>query len=581
VDAARSEIETIYGGFERAYPDTNRNLRVRVVTLNLQLLGDLTGWMQFIVAGVIVILVACANVANLMMARALHRAPEIAIRTSLGASRARVIVQLLVEAGVIAAGGAVVGGVVSLAGVRAIEAGIPDGILPYWFTYTMDGAVFAALVGLALATVIVFGLVPALHASRTDVNQTLKSGGRSATTTAGMRIWTGGFLTAQLALAMILLAQVAVASYIANQDIPTDANVNTTEIVTGAITLPAASYPTPDRRREFFARLEERLNTHSEIVASSRGTVLPGEGGRLGRVRVLGQEPPPGATTPTVLTIEAAPGYFDTLAIGLLRGRDFTAFDSTTGSSVVIVNERFVQLFLDGADPLNTQVAVSPVNQPSPAQPQWLTVVGMVPNIRQASAGAESPVLYVPIAASAPATSSLMIRHRVDSEAAAGVLRAAVHAVDPAVAVYRLRTLKQAVRDAQWGRHTSAVLADTVTFMSVLLAIVGLYAVTAQRVTTKTREIGLRMALGARSLQVGILILRGLSLPLLLGFLLGTAGSMAWDGAYASGAAGVYASAPPALLKIASCLTLFVIISCAIPLYRAAATNPGTALRHD
>jgi putative ABC transport system permease protein len=580
VDAARSEIETIYGNFESAYPDTNRHLRARIIPLTERLLGTLDGWMQFIMAGIIVVLVACANVANLMMARALNRAPEIAIRTSLGASRARVMLQLLVEATVIAGGGAVIGAFVSIAGVRAIDAGIPDGILPYWADYAMDRTVFAALVALALVTVIVFGLVPALHASRTDVNRTLKNAGRSATITAGMRIWTGGFLTVQLALAMILFAQVAVAAYISRQEIPTDANINTTEVVTGTITLPVASYPTADRRREFFARLDERLKARSEIVASSRATLLPGDQSGPRRLHLRGQESPPGAATPTVLTIETAPGYLETLALGVRRGRDFSALD-TGGSAVAIVNERFAQVFLNGADPMHSQVAVSQINQPAPAQPQWLTVVGVAPNIRQLSAGAESPVLYLPIAATSPASASLMVRHRGDPEAAAGVLRAEAHAVDPNVAIYRMRTLKQAVRDAQWTRHTSAVLADTVTLMSVLLAIVGLYAVTAQRVTLKTREIGLRIALGARSLQVAGVIIRGLRVPLLLGFLLGTAGSIGWDGAYSSGIAGVYTSAPPTLLKVAGFLTLFVIVSCAIPIRRATAMNPTAALRHD
>lgn len=581
VDAARSEIDTIYGGFEQAYPDTNRNLRARVVTLNERLLGTLEGWMQFIIAGIIVILVACANVANLMMSRALHRAPEIAIRTSLGASRVRVMVQLLIESLVIATGGAVVGGLVSIVGVRAIDAGIPDYILPYWASYAMDGTVFAALVALAVVTVIVFGLVPALHASRTDVSRVLQQGGRSATGTSSMRIWTGGFLTLQLALAMILLTQLAVASYIANQDIPTDAHIRTTEVVTASITLPAAAYPTADRRREFFTRLDERLRARGEIVASSRTTLLPGDQSGSRRLHVRGHEQPQGATAPTVLTIETAPGYLDTLALGILRGRDFTALDGINGNTVALVNERFAEVFLAGADPLNAQVAVSPANEPAPAQPQWLTVIGVVPTIRQLSAGAQSPVIYIPIAASAPATSALMVRHRVDPEAAAGVLRAEAHAVDPDVALYRMRTLAQAVRDAQWTRHTSAVLADTVTWMSVLLAVVGLYAVAAQRVTLKTREIGLRMALGARSMQVAGMVLRGLRVPLLFGLLLGTAGAMGWDGAYASGAAGVYSSAPPTLLKVAGLLTLFVIISCAIPIRRATKMNPTAALRHE
>lgn len=563
VDAARAELETMFGRFEAAYPETNRTLRVRAVPLNARLLGTLEGWWQFIIAGVIVILVACANVANLMLSRALSRAPEIAIRTSLGANRLRVIVQLLIEAVIIAGGGALVGGLVSLAGVRAIDAGIPDGILPYWNDYAMDGAVFAALVGLALVTVIAFGLVPALHASRTDVNATLKS---------------GGFLSLQLALAMILLAQVALASYLTNQTIPTDRAINTTEIVTGTITLPAASYPTAERRMEFFARLDERLRSRSEIVATSRGTALPGEGGPSRRLQVRGHEAP-GANAPTVLTIEAAPGYFDTLTIGLQRGRDFTAFDGAA-SDVAIVNERFAEVFLGGADPMNAQVAVRAANQPAPAQPRWLTVIGVVPAIRQMN-GPRTPVIYLPIAASAPATSSLMVRHRVDAEAAAAVLRAEAHAVDPSVAIYRTRTLKQAVRDAQWTRHTSAVLADTVTGMSVLLAIVGLYAVAAQRVSLKTREIGLRMALGAGPMRIGGMIIRGMAVPLLLGLVLGAAGSMAWDGTYSSGAAGIYASAPPALLKVAGFLTLIVVVSCVCPLRRATRLNPVTALRHD
>ena len=144
-----------------------------------------------------------------------------------------------------------------------------------------------------------------------------------------------------------------------------------------------------------------------------------------------------------------------------------------------------------------------------------------------------------------------------------------------------MRTLKQVVREGQWTRHMSAVLADTVTWMSVLLAVVGLYAVTAQRVTLKTREIGLRMALGARSARIATMIIAGLWAPLLVGLVLGTAGAMAWDGAFASGLAGVYASAPPTLLKIAGLIVVLVVASCFMPLRRAIRMDPGSALRHD
>ena len=324
-----------------------------------------------------------------------------------------------------------------------------------------------------------------------------------------MRIWTGGFLTVQLALAMILFAQVAVASYIANQDIPTDANINTTDVVTGSITLPAASYPTADRRREFFARLEERLRARSEIVASSRATLLPGDQSGPRRLQVRGQEQPQGGTTPTVLTIETAPGYFETLALGVLRGRDFTALDGNRRQ-----RRRDRQRALRGGLPerrrSDEHAGGGQPRQPAtrPAQPQWLTVIGVVPTIRQHVRWRGSR---------RSSTFRLPHRRRPRHRSWSGI--ASIRKPRPACcaprrrpsirmcALYRMRTLKQAVRDAQWNRHTSAVLADTVTFMSVLLAIVGLYAVTAQRVTLKTREIGLRMALGARSLQVASVII--------------------------------------------------------------------------
>ncbi|MFA5910551.1 MAG: ADOP family duplicated permease [Vicinamibacterales bacterium] len=582
-EAARSEVETIFGGFEAAHPDTNRNVRARVVPLNQRLLGSLDGWMPFIWAGIIVILVACANAANLMMARAVHRAPEIAIRTSLGASRTRIVGQLLIEAVVIASAAAMVGAVISVVGVRAVQSGIPEGTLPYWNDYAMDRAVFGGLVALSLATVAVFGLIPAIYASGTDVSCTLKDGGR-AKTRGGMGVVTGGFLSVELALAMILLAQVALASYIANQPMPTDANINTTEIVTAAVTLPTASYATAQQRSDYFVRLEERLQSRAEVVSVSRATVLPGGGTSPQRLQIRGQKPPQGEPLPTVLTIDTSPRYFETLALDMLKGRDFTLVDGGPNSAVAIVNDRFAQVFLDGADAIGLQLALTAANAPANTEPRWVTVIGVAPTVRQQGPGGveqRTPVVYVPIAAAAPATSAVLIRHRVDAERAAGVLRAEAQATDPNVAFYSMRTMERAVREAQWNRHMSAVLADTVTWMSVLLAMVGLYAVTAQRVTLKTREIGLRMALGARSAQVAETIVAGLRVPLLAGLLLGTAGAMAWDGAYSSGIAGVYASAPPTLLKIAGFIVALMVVSCFIPLRRAMRMSPVSALRDD
>ena len=183
--------------------------------------------------------------------------------------------------------------------------------------------------------------------------------------------------------------------------------------------------------------------------------------------------------------------------------------------------------------------------------------------------------------ATAPTTSILMVRHTLDPEVAAQMLREEVRAIDPNVALYRMSTLKRAVDDAQWNGRVSNYLGFTVCLLSVLVAIVGLYAVTAQSVTLKTREIGLRMALGAESVQVIALVLRALRVPLLLGLILGTMGAMAWDRAFASGVRDLYAAAPKTLTTIAALLAAMVALSCFIPLRRAVRMSPVIALRND
>lgn len=583
---ARIEIETLFGRLETARPETNRNVRARVLPINVQLLGPLDGWEPFIMAGVIVVLVACANVANLMMARAMHRAPEIALRTSLGASRARIVRQLLVEAAVLAALGGALGGLVSVAGVAAFESAIPAGTLPYWVDYYMDGGVFIALVAMSLVTVVVFGLVPALHASQTDVNRVLKDGGRS-TKGGRPRIWTAAFLTAELALAMVMLTQVAIATLRTNADLPTDPAIRTTAVMTTAVTLPPAAYPTAERRNDFFRRVNERLAARKEITAVSRANALPGEGvsGMLRRVDVEGRAAAEGIDPPVYLVIEIAPSYLATFGLTSIAGRDFDDGDGRPGNETVLVNERFIEVAMGGSSPIGARIAVAPPTASRDTPSGFRTIVGVIPTIRQQTGNGgveqQSPAVYMPITASAPPTSMLIARHTIDPEAAARLLRAEVQAVDPNIPLFRMRTLERAVADSQWNRTLSAYMAATVCILCVLLAIVGLYAVTAHRVSLQTQEIGLRMALGARSMQVVRLVLSGLRAPLLLGLVLGTLGAMGWDRAFSSGSRDLYASAPQTVLTIAWLLIALVAIACLIPLRRAVRMNPVSALRHD
>jgi putative ABC transport system permease protein len=576
---ARQEVETLFGRLEPTRPETSRNVRARVVPINVMAFGTIEGWEPFILAGIIVILVACANVANLMMARSMHRSNEIAIRTSLGASRWRIVRQLLAEAAVIAAAGGVFAALFARAGVALFESALPEGALPYWIHYRVDGGIFAGLVLIALTTIVVFGLIPSLQASRTDVNRTLKDGGRTSTARGGFL--TAGFLTVELALAMIMLTQIAIVALRANTTLPTDPTVDTTAVVTSSVTLPAAAYPTPERRNDFFRRLNERLRGRADVTAASRASLLPADGGfGLRRVDVEGRAAAEGQDAPEYQIVEIAPAYFSTLALPPIKGREFADTDGGRGHATAIVNERFVEVALRDREPIGARIAIAPQDPQPAASVQWRTIVGVAPNITQRGPQ-PPPVVYLPIAERSPATSILMVRHALDPEAAARLLREEVRVVDSNVPLYRMRTLARAIDDANWNGRVSNYMAGTVCILSLLLAIVGLYSVTAQRVTLKTQEIGLRVALGARSAQVVRLLLRSLRVPLLLGLVLGTMGAVAWDRAFSSGSRDLYASAPQTVLTIAALLVAIIAVACFIPLRRAITMNPVTALRRD
>ena len=582
VSDARAELEALAAQLEASHPDTNRNVRARVLPINDRLLGNMDGWMPFVTAGIIVILVACANVANLMMARAMHRAPELALRTSLGASRFRLIRQLMMEVMVLAAIGGACGLGLSLGAVQLFISAIPAGMLPYWVDYSLDLRLFAGLVATAFASALAFGMIPAIQASTTDVNRLLKDGGRSSHRARAVRVWTGTFLMVELALAMVLLATVALGSVVAGQEPPTDAALRTTAIMTAAVTLPADKYATPEDRRRFFRQLDERLRANPAITAATLTTSLPASSSRPPeRSLELEGQPPSGSPTPGVSVVEIGPGYFETLGFTPTRGRAFSESDGTPGQVTAIVNERFVEMFFADADPLGHRIALMTEKAPLEAPRAWTTIVGVVPSIRQHAVPRPGPVGYLPIHAATPITATVMVRSRLDPASVATLVRDQARTIDPNVPLYRLRTLATAVVDATWNARVSEYLALSVTILCLVLAMVGLSSVTAHRVSLRTREIGVRMALGARPFQVIALVLSGVRVPLVLGLLLGVAGALAWDRAFASGLANNYLANPRALLILASLVASVVVLACFFPVRKATRMNPVVALRHE
>ncbi len=580
---ASAELEAIAGSLSRQFPATNEGVRFLVDPINYRLLGGagtVRGWLPFITAGLIVLAVASTNAGNLLLVGAAGRAREVAVRTALGASRLRIARQLLVESLLMAGLAAAIGLALSRAGVGIYRQRIPDGILPYWFDYSLNPSLVVALAAMALVTVVVFAVLPALHASRTTVVDALKDGGRADTGRHATRVGGSAFLGLQLGLAIVLVAQIGIATLMSNQPLPTDVRLDDPRVLTGTVTLPAARYATPDARRQFATLLLERFRALPGVVDVALASHGPVSGTFERRLTIDGR-PTDGATAAgTVPVVEVSPGYFATLDVGLVRGRDYGLAGDPQDETTVLVNERFATLHFPGEDPLGQRLALAGPTDQGP--PQWRTVVGVVPDLRQRpnQAGAV-PIVYAPLLAASPVNATLYVRGSGDGAALTGSVRESLRQLDSLVPLDRARSLTLATRDAMWASRVSATLANTVCLSAFVLAVAGLYAVVSHRTARRRREIGLRMALGADAGHIARLVVGTVGGSVALGLVLGLLGVAAWDRAFAPVGSEERALNPAGLAAAVAALLITVVLGCLLPAGRATRIAPGEALRRE
>ena len=585
---AQTEMNGIARQLIASYPDMTKDvLGVRVETFSDRFIGGAGRAMFLTVMGavVLVLLIACANVANLLLSRSTARAREIAIRLAIGATRWRVVRQLLLESLVLSVIGGAIGLLLAVAGVRAFGDSMQEGGLPYWVVFDVDYVVFVYVAAICVLTAMLFGLAPAVYVSRTSGSDVLKEGARGSTGSPRIRRFGTAMVLTELTLTTTLLvgAGLMIRSFMALYAV--DLGIRGDGVLTMRLRLPDTKYRTEDVRRDFFQRLEARLTAIPSIEGAAVTTgVPPHDGGeRLLETDTSGQA---ASWQPVhVGTVTVSAQFFDVLGVPVIRGRTFQGTDDAPGAATVIINERLRAQFFPGEDPVGRRLRFVPRDWAAGApRDVWRTIVGIVPSIKHGSAqdGYENAVVYIPYGQETPGDVSLLVRSSLPAESVVDAVRREVQAIDPDQPVWSVQTLSQVLADSRWWWRTWGAMFGVFAASALVLAAVGLYAVIAYSVAQRTQEIGVRMALGAQRLAVCWMVLRRALAQLAIGLTLGLAGALVLSNVLWGG--GMIVIAPGDPLTYAAITILLSIVSIAaalVPAARATRIDPVIALRTE
>ena len=592
-EQAQAELINIGQKLTAEYPDTNKDVQPRVQTFNESQNGGPIRAIFLSLMGAVgfVLLIACANVANLLLARSTQRAREISVRISLGATRWRVIRQLLIESVLLALISGAIGLGISLVGIRLFDQATQDVGRPYWILFTMDGAVFGYLTLICLGTGVIFGLAPALHVSKTDVNEVLKEGGRSGSAGIRARRWTSSLIVAELALTLVLLAGAGFMMRNFLTMYSMDLGMDTSKLLVMRLALPERKYPALEQRLAFYQQLEDRLKANPRIEAVTIASNMPIQGGFLRRLTLDGKPLEQGQQAPEVTMLTIDPRYFDTVGLPLIRGRGLTDEDGMTGRESAVINQQFAKLHFPKEDPIGRRIVLNMDLQggaaPTNGIPTSLTatIVGIAPNVRQRNfqQPETDAVAYLPFRTDPRAFMTLLVRSKGDPNAMSPILREEVRAIDADLPLFGIRTMDQELAQQRWPFRIFGTMFALFAFIALALSAVGLYAVTAYSVTQRTQEIGVRMALGAQGNQVAWLFLKRSFILLGIGLTLGIAGAFGVGQLFSSSELLIQTSArdPITIGGIALLLAVVSIVASVWPARRATRLDPLIALRRD
>jgi putative ABC transport system permease protein len=578
-EQTQADMSRVAAGLEGRYPQTNTSVGATVKTFSDQFVGSIrTPLIILFVAVGFVLLIACANVANLLLARATARQKEIAIRTALGAGRARLVRQFLTESLLLAAVGGACGLALAAVGLRALVALIPENVVQAK-DVTIDAGVLAFTLLIALLTGVVFGIVPALGASRPDLNEALKEGGKGSPGAGRSRV-RNLLVVAEVALALVLLAGAGllINSFIRLRGV--DAGFNPDNLLTMKVVLPDTRYDEPNERSAFYDALLERVHSLAGVESAAVTTSLPltFKGNSIG-FTIEGRPEPAPDQIPIAVTRVISHGYFKTMGIPLLQGRQFGDQDTKESAGAVVVSETMARTFWPGEDAIGKRIKRGRYNSQQP----WITVVGVVGNVRQFELETEGrPLMYLPYEqADFFAPRDLVVRTAGDPLSLVAAVRNEVWAVDRDQPVSNISTMEEILSESLAAQRFNMLLLGIFAAIALVLAAVGIYGVMSYSVTQRTHEIGVRMALGATPSDVLRMVVGHGGRLVLAGIAIGLVAAFALTRVMASMLFGVGAADPATFAAISVVLASVALLASYLPARRATKVDPMIALRYE
>ena len=575
---AQADLDVVANQIEQQFPDM-AGYGVNVVPVLEQTVGAIRRTLMILfVAVIFVLLIACANVANLLLARAAGRRREVALRAALGAGRWRIVRQLLTENMLLAALGGALGVLLAWWGLRLLVDLSPANI-PRLENIRLDGRVLWFTLGLSLLTGLIFGLAPALQTTQLKLSETLKEGGRTGSGGRNARLIRGVLVVVEVALTLVLLvgAGLLIRSFWRLQQV--DPGFKTDHVLTLRLSLPRSRYTEGAQAVSFFERLQERLGALPGVVAVSATTDIMLQ--RLATSSSFTIENRP--RDPSELSLElpfdrVLPNYFQTMGIQLLLGRAFTAQDGRDSPRVAIVNETFVKRYFPNADPIGKRFTFGDAGPDT----QWIAIVGVVRDSKRQ--GVDQPIRiesFMPLAQMPARSMEVVLRTTGDPLALGNAARGAVWSLDRDLPIPRMQTLEQNLSTRVAQRRLNMLLLGLFASVALVLSAVGIYGVMNYAVTQRTNEIGIRVALGAQTRDVLRLVVGEGMILALAGVVFGLVMTFALTRLMASLLFGVSATDPLTFAAIAALLFGVALLACWIPARRATEVDPMVALRYE